>query len=393
MDLASFFVTYKVPLLFYLAVIIIIYAFRKKISWQGPLIGLYKTQIGVKLMKSLATKHRELFRWLGYVGVGAGFTGMLFIVWMLIQGLWQLIFHPDAPAVIAPVIPGFNIPGVGITVPLITGWLALFLVIVVHEFSHGVVSKAHDIPIESSGLLVFGPILGAFVEPNEKKLIKADDVVQYSIFAAGPFSNMIAGFVFYLVASFIIVPIILAMTVPAGIALTSVGADSPAALAGLNEGTIIVGSNGMMIANAEDFMTSVDTLREGDELTVIDNQGQSYVISAGSDGDDDTDKGKIGITLANEREAKNPAVWYDVILKIVYYLREFFKWAVILNLGIGLANLLPLGPVDGGRMVQVLMTKLYGEKKGTKKWKQITKVTLFVILVLLLVPIIKSLVF
>ncbi len=70
---------------------------------------------------------------------------------------------------------------------------------VVHEFSHGVVARAHDINVKSSGLAFFGPILGAFVEPDDKELKSKPYKSQLSLFAAGPFSNIILWGVFSLI--------------------------------------------------------------------------------------------------------------------------------------------------------------------------------------------------
>jgi len=43
-----------------------------------------------------------------------------------------------------------------------------------------------------------------------------------------------------------------------------------------------------------------------------------------------------------------------------------FVILVILNLGIGLFNLVPIGPLDGGRMLQLVLHKLFDKKKGDK---------------------------
>ncbi len=374
----------KVPLIFYLTVILIVVLNRKKLEWQG-IAGMYKTKVGVSLMQKLADKHGPLFRWLGYVGMGVGFTGMFAIVWMLVWGFWQLLTDPSAPAVVAPVIPGFNIPGVGIEVPLVIGWLALFVVIVVHEFSHGVVSKAHKIPIESSGLLVFGPILGAFVEPNEKKLKKASDVVQYSIFAAGPFSNILAAGVTLIVGFFVSLAIGL-VAAPGGVILDTVTVESPAAMAGLEADMVLVEAKGIPINTQEDLIAALSTVREGEQINLQTDKGE-YLVTARPDADERTDKGILGISFRQDLEANEGYGWLFTLLLLV---QEFITWLFILNLGIGLANLLPLGPVDGGQMLRTFFVSLWGKEKGEKHWMQVSKIVLILLIVLLFVPIIKA---
>ena len=62
----------------------------------------------------------------------------------------------------------------------------------------------------------------------------------------------------------------------------------------------------------------------------------------------------------------------------------------ILSLGIGLANLMPLGPVDGGRMLYLSMIDMFGKEKASKWLVKISMVVYVTLLVLILVPIIKS---
>jgi len=62
---------------------------------------------------------------------------MFLICGLLIKGLYELIFVPTAPPTLSLVIPGVQIPGSPIFVPFWYGIIALFTVILVHEFGHG----------------------------------------------------------------------------------------------------------------------------------------------------------------------------------------------------------------------------------------------------------------
>ena len=42
--------------------------------------------------------------------------------------------------------------------------------IIIHEFSHGILARVENVKINSIGLLLFAIIPGAFVEPDEEKL-------------------------------------------------------------------------------------------------------------------------------------------------------------------------------------------------------------------------------
>jgi membrane-associated protease RseP (regulator of RpoE activity) len=61
----------------------------------------------------------------------------------------------------------------------------------------------------------------------------------------------------------------------------------------------------------------------------------------------------------------------------------------ILSVGIGMANLLPVGPLDGGRMFNLAMQKIRGPKKGLKTWT-VVSLFFFLLILFLLTPIFKA---
>ena len=48
---------------------------------------------------------------------------------------------------------------------------------------------------------------------------------------------------------------------------------------------------------------------------------------------------------------------------VLFELLELFQWIFMLNLGIGLFNLLPLKPLDGGHMLEILLSYKLPEEK------------------------------
>jgi membrane-associated protease RseP (regulator of RpoE activity) len=392
MDLSSFvsfFTTYKWTILFYAVVITLIVAFRSRFEWHG-VIGLYKTQWGVKLMELLGVRFRKAVIVLSYIGIVVGFLAMLFIVYQVGLGLWKLFFVAGAPPVISPVLPGFKIPGMDLHVPLVTGLIALFFVVVIHEFSHGVVCKAHGVPVKSSGLLILGPIAGAFVEPDEKKLAKKPFKVQTSMYAAGPFSNIIT--------AIILIPIMLGLTFfygsmysAEGASLTNVTSDSPAAIAGLEPGMVITSVDGTQVRTQQDLSEQLTGVRPGQEVMFGVGDEQIVVTTAVQPDDADSNRGYFGIFMGTEYEAKHEGWWFAPVSAVVDWLFLLTKWVFLLSLGLGLANLLPIGPIDGGRMVQLAAREVTGdEKRGDAWWRNISIVALVVVLVAFLVPILRA---
>jgi len=84
--------------------------------------------------------------------VAAGFA--LFLEFVNLS----VIFSPQGAALvqyIRSLTPTVNllIPGINPYVPIIYGWLALIVALVVHEGAHGVVARSLGMPVKSAGLL------------------------------------------------------------------------------------------------------------------------------------------------------------------------------------------------------------------------------------------------
>ncbi len=191
-------------LAFYGLVLFLFLKYRERFEVQGKIMALYRTKLGLKTMDRLPKLAPRLFNVLGYIAIFAGFAGMLFIFFYLIKETLAFLLREGfgfmvskAATPLAPVLPGVSIPGA----PKLSFWhwiISIFLVALVHEFSHGIFARLYKIPIKSSGFAILGPILGAFVEPEEKKLMKIKPHKQIAVFAAGPFSNFVFGALFLL---------------------------------------------------------------------------------------------------------------------------------------------------------------------------------------------------
>ena len=390
-DLNSFLIQYKWVLLFYSVVILLIYLNRSKFEFQGKIVALLRTKKGIDSIHRIGKKHSELIKLLGYIGIGVGFIGLLAISGALLKGLWDLFLVPNAPPAVTPIIPGVKIPGSPIFVPLFYGIAALFFVVLIHEFSHGIVAAAHGLKIKSTGMAFFGPIIGAFVEPDEKELVKKPDTVQYSIYAAGPFSNIILGIVALLIMAFVLTPISGAITNEVGVTFVATQNNTPANISGLYPGMTITQINEHKINNMNDFQSFLDTTKPNQTIKIVSSKDETFNLTMAAH-PDNPKKGYLGV-LGSKTATKLKVE--DAFFKSVDFLikvfAELFFWIYLLSLGIGLANLLPLGPVDGGRMLQVALRKTSGnDKKGDTIWAKVTMVTIFVLLVLVFVPILKT---
>lgn len=395
MDVASvldFVLSNKWIILFYLIIILVIYFNRSKFQFQAKFIAMYRAKWGIPLMQRIADKHSEIIKILGYIGIGVGFIGMLVIVGYLVQGIYSVLFVPEAPATFSLVIPGVKIPGSPVFVPFWYGIISLFIVVVIHEFSHGVVAKAHGLKVQNTGVVFFGPLIGAFVEPDEKAVVKKDDVTQLSLFAAGPFSNVLLAAVVALLLAFIVSPIQASMVEFNGVSFGAIQESFPAAAAGVQAGTVYTKINGKSISTSADFIQELSCANPGDVVLLESANASSSIITAESP----SEKGKayIGVLGVNsEYSLKAQGARNSFLFGALSVISNLFEWIVILSLGIGLANLLPLGPVDGGRMIQLVFLRTHGKEKGNKHWKNLSILVFFIVVILILLPIIKGIFF
>jgi len=388
----SFLSSWKFVLLFYVILAIIIYFNRKKFQIESGFILLYRTKFGIAFMDRFSKKHKELLKIIGYVAIGVGFIGMLAISGLLIKGLYDLIFVPAAPPTLSLVIPGVQIPGSPIFIPFWYGIIALFIVIVFHEFGHGIIAKAHGLDIKSTGFGFFGPLPLAFVEPDEKQVVKKDSVVQHSIFAAGPFFNVILVGVVLLISMFILNPIISTMVTSHGVSFATVQENYPAAQFGIEKNVAYNTINGVEVKDTQEFVASLSCVKPN-ETIIIGNKDKNITLVTATNPSDKT-KGYLGVSgITTDYKLKSEAFWFKGIYYLLFMFATLLEWVATLSLGIGLANLLPLGPVDGGRMINKAAIDINGKKKGTHIWATITIITLITMAVLIFIPIIKHIFF
>jgi membrane-associated protease RseP (regulator of RpoE activity) len=375
----EFFAQNKWTILFYAAVFLFVFIKRKKFERQLKIMFIYRTKWGIALMDKLAARHGELIKLLGYIGVGLGFTGMVVMVGFLFKGAYDIIFVPNAPPTVSPVIPGVQVPG-GLYIPFWYGIISIFVVAVIHEFFHGVVARANKIPVLSSGPAIIGPFFAAFVEPDEKKLEKQSDIAQYSVYAAGPFANMLLAAFVMLILTFGFSPLIGALYHPVGVSFDSLQKGYPAEAAGLEPNSVYTSLDNYTLLGVNDLSSALDSVKPNQAITLSTASNSYRVITVSSP--QNSSKAYIGVMGLHTRYNEDKSL----VFKGLQWLNGLFVWIFVLSLGIGLANLMPIGPVDGGRMLKVAAAKINGEEKGFKWWVN-TSIFFLMLILFLMSPI------
>jgi membrane-associated protease RseP (regulator of RpoE activity) len=365
-------------IVFVLLMVVFLYVERRKIKFQKvffPVLYfiMYKSKVGLRSMNLAARYLPRLLKTVSYAGVVLGFLGMILICFELLKNTFNLLMQPGLAPGIQPVLP-FEAKGV-FFVPFIYWILAIFLIAAVHEFSHGMIARVYNIKIKSSGVAFLGilvPIIpAAFVEPEEKQLEKKSLRAQLSVFAAGPFANIIAAGIVLLLVMHVAGPVSEAAFDTAGVEIVSVVDDAPFDAAGIHEGEIVQKFEGKKVDSVKNFTDLIAKHNPGDRVVITTNQS-AYAVILDSNPKNES-KAYLGISTRQHTEVKPSfAAKYGLFVPdAIKWISGFLYWLFVLNLGIGLFNLLPLGPIDGGRMVKAALMHI-NPKKGYLIWKYIS---------------------
>ena len=410
--------------------------------------SMYKTTWGIRLMDSVAYKSRKVIIIIGYLGILVGFLGMVLISYGLVNNIFVLFTKPEASPGVGLVLP---VKAKGIFyVPFFYWIISIFVIAVVHEFSHGLVARANNLKVKSSGFafvgsgfrsagiviilssfylkvishnsifdptkfnfldvsspdfwLVIGiifiivsyikttfsligyiPIIpAAFVEPDEKALRKRPHKEQLSVFAAGPFSNIAVALLCALVLYFVLSPIANAIIEPNGVKIVDYIKSNqtfPAESAGIKIGEIIHQADKSPTPFLENLSKIIMGKKPG-ELISIQTDKSTYYLKLAKNPDNES-HAYLGAyleqsTKINEHARKS---YGEFLPSSFVWLIGLFFILYVLNLGIGLFNLVPIGPLDGGRMLQVVSQRIFGKERGDKVWGYIGMFFLILILV------------
>lgn len=164
--------------------------------------------------------------------------------------IWEASLVTNIPADQAPTLDMLvGLPGINPLIPLWYGILAIAIGVAVHEIGHGIMSRVAGMKIKSMGLLLFIFPVGAFVEPDEEALVKANKKIRTGVYAAGPATNILLA----LFCAFIFSTVMVGSAEVAndGPVLTTVYGGTPADLGGLRSGYQIVSINGVEVSYAD----------------------------------------------------------------------------------------------------------------------------------------------
>ena len=352
---------------------------------------MWRTDWGKGFIERIS-QNKPFWRRVGDVWVVTVFIIMILMFSLL---LWQATLAwqiPKTSAVSPKMMIG--LPGLNPVIPLWYGILALVIAMVVHEFSHGILSRVANVKVKALGLLLFIFPVGAFVEPDEEEMKSMKKWERMRLYAAGPGSNMVVALIFSILFSSVMV----ASLEPAedGLLLYSVSADYGGAEAGLEPWMLLTSVDDEEIRDNDDWQRIMNNTYAGQSVNVsVLNTGlpETYSVTLSDKGSyylkyyPDlyepwmSGKGFMGVAAENPEIVTNnlanptenillyislpfaklqpfpehftsifePSGAIGIIPDNLFWiLANAFYWIFWLNLMVGLTNALPSVPLDGG---------------------------------------------
>ena len=379
------FLTISVALLGFL-----IYRDRENVQRESILF-YRRTDKGLDLIDKIAKRFPRFWNFYGWTGLVVGIMTIPFIVFNIVLSFSQMFQSggtTGGPSLVAPGLSAETTFQSGISFIPVEYWvLGIGVLMIVHEMSHGIVARAEDMELNSVGWIVLGIIPGAFVEPkgenmlpekgdkeeNKDEEIDDDDgseassghwdqgslSSQLKVLAAGSFANYITALVLTGLALLLFVNI----TAPSGVSYLAQD-NLSASEAGMTNGTLY-SIDDQKLRYGSEVKEALQNYEVNDTILANTSEGSYNVTLMERNGSAHmgvliyTSEGLLGDfidMINNNREIKDQYSSYEGFLS---WTLSGLQVIALLNLLIGLFNMLPVRPLDGGQIVAALTDKYW----------------------------------
>jgi len=313
-----------------------------------PLYMIYKTTALNKAIEKIPRRGRGCWRTIWSIGAAIGVGQIVLILFQLTRNLAMFLVRKEeaSPLVVLVPLPGLtmsweNFPYVAV---------ALCLLVIVHEFAHGMASATDNIPLKSAGVFFAVAIPGAFVEVDDEKLVSASDATRFRVFAAGSSANLACWFlVILLMTNFGVAISPFYDRGPSGVLISDLVPDGAAEKAGMSKWGVIRSLNGSSIRSVEQLEGYLKKVRSNSTLVVGTDIGEFVVVTQPHSVD--RSKAALGI-FAFDYFSPRLAV---LPKELPYHVYSAMNWMYILFINVALVNMLPLYPFDGDRFLDAIL--------------------------------------
>jgi len=342
---------------------------------------MLKTKWGLKTTDRLINRFAGPSRYFGYFCVFLGLAGMVFMLGSIGYYIYiklTAVSQITGPAV-AFVLP-FKVKG-GIAVPLMYWLISILFIATIHEFGHALIARAHKIRVRYTGPAFFGIIVplvpAAYVEPDEKQIAGRSRLQQISVYSAGAALNIISAVFFFLIMVFILNPLASNVLAYDGVKIDEITSKSLQET-GIERGELIqsieIVGGGIWIFNTNNDLFDILTKYPPGTKIILGTDIGDYPFTLEASSVDPT-RSVLGVSVIQHRSFSQEGreKHSNFYLYFIKWSAELVVWLFFLNLGIGLFNLSPMLPLDGGLILKSFL-------KNHKYGSHITVVVSFIFL-------------
>ena len=313
--------------------------FKKENTDYKFIYGMFRTKKLIEIMKKISNTKFSKF-----LSISSLILGPILIalsVFFLFFGI--LTKTPTY----APALPGISYGP--ITLPVTQTIISILIAAFIHEFAHGILVYKNNLDLKSWGFFYLGPLMGAFVEPDEKEIEKLNKKEQIKIYSAGAAINIIAGLIFlflflfslYIISTFnLATPYVkILYTLPNTYAYNVIP-----------NNTVLYSINGNQILYLNQIEGVLNNTKPGEYILLNTSAGLFDIELTNNDG-----KPFIGIVAEQEYNYKVPGI--DFIESLLF-------WLFVINVGLGIGNMIPIYPLDGGKTMKSILEIFLDNKKS-----------------------------
>ncbi len=321
-------------------------------------------------------------------------------LYLIVNSLIGLLMNPAVGQIVRELGPGsiLLLPGINPMLPIVYGWIAIVLAIVVHEGAHGVIARNVGFRVKSSGLLFFLIVpIGAFVDVDEEQIKKAKPKASLKVMAAGVGGNILVGAVCLI--GLLLVVGSLTPVIDGGIYINDVTQGMPAQTAGLMPKDVLVSFDNITINTSAELRAALDNKTAGDtvQVTVARGDKWQYQYSTTVNLTASENRTVMGITggdLLTKERLQNyqnfsierlslyilPPTLASGVIPFSDSLAPFYSnpipqwqilanglfWVWFVNFNLAIFNALPIYPLDGGRIFNITLKRFAGKRLNEK---------------------------
>ncbi len=284
-------------------------------------------------IQRVGARHARVLRAFGDAGVVAGAFLSVAGLFYLHANLFQLLVRSPAASPVVPLVPGWT---VGLdALPYFV--VAVAIALVPHELAHALVAAAESIPVKSVGAFLLLLFPGGFAELDEEELERRPTRTKARVLSAGSLANLLTFLLLLLAVQLLVKPL--------GVRVVETRENYPAHGV-LEPGDLIVGVGGVNVSTLGDFSGALLRYKPGDNVSLEVIRGGSAVrvyMRLASHPEDPT-RPALGVVIeqAFSNDALYSALW----------------WSLVLSGSVALLNMLPIYPLDGGRLLAAALGSL-----------------------------------